>query len=447
MIQAIKVTNYQGESLTIKLTDSEPTSGLLIKEITGLGSPKATIATVATMADGEQFSYAKTEKRTIGITFLFTFAPDVETARYNTYRYFPLKKKLRLDVITDKRVYWIEGYVESNEPNIFAQNEETTISIVCDDPYFKDVERVLGRDLVWYTDGSTPSFTLPRDFGELTLMPEARSYLIEYWGNTESAKEYVDNMTDEQVYDFYIDLTSIWPEDLRAKMQAIREKWFAELGMWLEDYNGNDSVKYRQLYEKGVSLEKYPWITNYIGELTSDLYYYGSTPTGFVLTFDTFDIEPYNELVNSNYDPDNPEYDVVLKIQNESTSKEMNISLIELANAEQYPNKGDGTFYIGGTTDIYRAEISSERNNKNITIYDYRDAGAGMYYNTAISSFINNKYFRSEFLELVPGNNRFHFSIYTIDYGWALPQPWKNTTLLKCFNNFRLSYDILYEGV
>ena len=70
------------------------------------------------------------------MTLRFMFAPDIETVRQKTYRFFPIKKELTLTFETDNRSCYITGYVESNEPVIFEENEYTQISIVCPDPYF-----------------------------------------------------------------------------------------------------------------------------------------------------------------------------------------------------------------------------------------------------------------------------------------------------------------------
>lgn len=62
--------------------------------------------------------------------------PSIEDNRQLSYKYFPIKKPLRFEIETENRTCYIEGYVESNEPNIFSNFEETDITILCPKPYF-----------------------------------------------------------------------------------------------------------------------------------------------------------------------------------------------------------------------------------------------------------------------------------------------------------------------
>lgn len=138
MIKSIIVTNHNGESLKLDLFHPEE-SGLIVKSISGLGPPKANInSTDLATADGAIYSSARASTRNIVFNLQFMFAPTIEDVRQKTYKYFPLKKKITIEVETDNRSLSIEGYVESNEPDIFSQEESTQISIVCVDPFFRD---------------------------------------------------------------------------------------------------------------------------------------------------------------------------------------------------------------------------------------------------------------------------------------------------------------------
>lgn len=66
---------------------------------------------------------------------------NIEDTRQKSYKYFPIKRKVRLTIETDNRILETEGYVESNEPNIFSKNEGSSISIICPDPYLYSKER------------------------------------------------------------------------------------------------------------------------------------------------------------------------------------------------------------------------------------------------------------------------------------------------------------------
>lgn len=138
MIKSITVTNPKGESLVLDLFHPEK-SGLIVKSVSGLGPPKATINnTDLATADGALYSSARASTRNIVFNLQFMYAPTIEDARQKTYKYFPLKKKIGIRVETDNRTLETEGYVESNQPDIFSKEESTQISILCLDPFFYD---------------------------------------------------------------------------------------------------------------------------------------------------------------------------------------------------------------------------------------------------------------------------------------------------------------------
>lgn len=143
MIKSLTVTNPKGESLKIELTKPE-LSGLIIRSIDGLGPPQASISSseIATM-DGAIYIGSRLEMRNIVITIMMGENPSVEVNRLKTYRYFPTKRPISLTIETDTKTATIQGYVESNEPEIFSEQEETKISILCLDPYFYDADKTI----------------------------------------------------------------------------------------------------------------------------------------------------------------------------------------------------------------------------------------------------------------------------------------------------------------
>ncbi len=131
MIKAITVTNYLGDSIRMDLARPEE-SGFVIRAITGLGPGQANINTVdVSTNDGGFFNSARLPIRNIVLTLGFLPKPSIEDVRQKSYKYFPIKKKLTLLIETDNRTAEIEGYVESNDPNIFSKEETTDISKVC----------------------------------------------------------------------------------------------------------------------------------------------------------------------------------------------------------------------------------------------------------------------------------------------------------------------------
>lgn len=136
MIKSVTVTNYQGDTITLDLTHPEE-SGFIVKSITGLGPGKATINTTEVSTnDGGLFNSSRLSTRNIVIALEFLWKDSIEDVRQQSYKYFPIKKKCTLVIETDNRLAEIDGYVESNDPDIFSKNEGTDISIICPYPYF-----------------------------------------------------------------------------------------------------------------------------------------------------------------------------------------------------------------------------------------------------------------------------------------------------------------------
>ena len=148
MIKSIKVTNYRNESLTLELANPYKT-GLAITSVDGLGPAEASISTSDIASkDGSLFNSARMGNRNIVLNFRLLPNPaveairDVERIRHTVYRYFPIKKKLTLEIITGERIGTIVGYVDKCEPNIFTKNQTIQVSIVCPDPWFKSNEEI-----------------------------------------------------------------------------------------------------------------------------------------------------------------------------------------------------------------------------------------------------------------------------------------------------------------
>lgn len=136
MIKSVKVTNYLNESIELELANPEK-SGFYISNIEGLGPPTAMInMTEMATSDGAVYNSARAATRNIVLSLGFLFQPNIETIRQLSYKYFPIKKKLKLTITTDNRIGEIFGFVESNEPVIFSSRQTTQISILCPDPYF-----------------------------------------------------------------------------------------------------------------------------------------------------------------------------------------------------------------------------------------------------------------------------------------------------------------------
>lgn len=204
MIRSVTVTNHNNESLTLDLFHPE-WSGIVIDNIEGMGPPNSTINSneVATV-DGGIFTSARMGQRNIVITLSPLFNPTIEDSRIRIYKYFPIKKKIHLDFLMDRRHAECEGYVEGNTPTIFSDHETIQISIICPDPYFYE----LGKEEMAFA-GTLPLFQFPfsneslteplLEFGEIHQDNRA---ILRYSGDVDTGIDitiHVMNETAEQI--------------------------------------------------------------------------------------------------------------------------------------------------------------------------------------------------------------------------------------------------------
>jgi len=137
MIKQITIINHLNESLELELASPEK-SGLAVLSVTGLGPPSATINTTeGSGIDGSIFDSAYAENR--NVVFTIKYLDPIEENRHKVYKYFPIKKNIRMIFKTTIRTVELEGYVESNEALIFSSDTGSTISIICPRPYPKEI--------------------------------------------------------------------------------------------------------------------------------------------------------------------------------------------------------------------------------------------------------------------------------------------------------------------
>lgn len=130
---ALSVENEKGEALT--LTGSEKYD---VVEITGLTTPAAAVnVSEIASVDGATFIGSRVGTRNIVITL--NIKPPVEENRIALYRYFRAKRYVKIRYKNDHREVFTEGYVESFENNLFGMVQQPQISVICPDPFWRDV--------------------------------------------------------------------------------------------------------------------------------------------------------------------------------------------------------------------------------------------------------------------------------------------------------------------
>lgn len=192
MINSVTIYNDIGESITMELRRPE-LSGFLVRYIDGLGPTKANIElTEMALMDGAFFNSARSISRNIvfyltfmeeGIEYIpdppeFMFEiedypefekqkeetlekiledppelqglmledsspltnPIIEDTRHKAYKYFPLRKRIRIVIETDRRTCETYGYVETNDPVIFSSKAGAQISVRCPSSFLFSTE-------------------------------------------------------------------------------------------------------------------------------------------------------------------------------------------------------------------------------------------------------------------------------------------------------------------
>lgn len=188
MIKALTVTNYVGDTLRLELAHPEK-SPFAVTKIDGLGPGKANINTTeVSTTDGGLYNSARVPVRNIVISLRYLWRDTIEDARQLSYKYFPIKKPLKLVIETDNRVLQIEGYTEANEPDIFSKESGTDISIVCPSPFFysSTIEQTV-------FSGIEPMFEFPfsnesttEDLLEMGYIRQYKERVIVYGGDAET---------------------------------------------------------------------------------------------------------------------------------------------------------------------------------------------------------------------------------------------------------------------
>ena len=171
-----------------------------IREITGLGPVKAEISTTPfATSSGELYQGSSVGKRNIVMTLGFN--PDYEgdqsyeSLRQLLYAYLMPQAWTKLRFTTDSLpVVEIEGYVESFEPSIFAQDPEVQVSIICPRPDFVDPDAVIINGVV--DDGTN-------------------EYAIEYIGTSPTGFEMrVQQSPENPSYEGSLDISSELPDGI-----------------------------------------------------------------------------------------------------------------------------------------------------------------------------------------------------------------------------------------
>ena len=124
-------------------------SGFVVDSIEGLGPVDAEINTSETTIDEDHFNSARIGKRNIvlNLNFYDESGDGIEDVRQFSYRLFPMKKDIYIEIETSNRKVMTKGYVEKNGPNIFNKDPGNQVSLICPDPKLYDSENSINAVL------------------------------------------------------------------------------------------------------------------------------------------------------------------------------------------------------------------------------------------------------------------------------------------------------------
>jgi hypothetical protein len=150
-LTATSLSNWTTEALELHMDSSIVLDRIQVRDISGLDPVKAAVNTTQySDIDGAYYTGATIPDRNIVVTVGYN--PDwvedtIENLRLLLYQYFMPKQSVSLQFdSTHLPSVSIEGVVESITPNIFAQDPEVAISIICPDPAFVAIAPVVLND-------------------------------------------------------------------------------------------------------------------------------------------------------------------------------------------------------------------------------------------------------------------------------------------------------------
>lgn len=134
----LKVENTRGA--VIELTNNE--ENYQVTDISGLNPPNANINTSNyANGDGSSFSSSRIPNREVVITVYIN--GDIQKNRLTLYKFFRSKEWCKIYYKDEYRDVFVEGYVQTLDVTPFVQKQVAQISILCPNPYFKDIDTII----------------------------------------------------------------------------------------------------------------------------------------------------------------------------------------------------------------------------------------------------------------------------------------------------------------
>ena len=103
--------------------------------VSGLDPVQAQL-NMSTIVGQDGTSYVSSKLNNRNIVIMMAIQGNAEANRLQLYTYFPPKSKIRVQIVTETRNVFIDGYVEYINCNAFEKGIKAQISIICPDPWF-----------------------------------------------------------------------------------------------------------------------------------------------------------------------------------------------------------------------------------------------------------------------------------------------------------------------
>jgi len=132
----LKIENMYGQ--TFELTHN--TSNYKVVGVSGLTYPTSNINTSEGITDGAYYNSQRLQMRNIVIDIMLD--GDIEANRQQLYKIFPIKSKCTVYFRNENRNVKIDGWIEIVGGDLFSQQEQMQISIICTHPYFEGLETI-----------------------------------------------------------------------------------------------------------------------------------------------------------------------------------------------------------------------------------------------------------------------------------------------------------------
>jgi hypothetical protein len=129
------------ENENANIVDINDGVNYIVTAVSGLKPPSASIFTAKSPnRKGVKYNGSTLNERNIVITI--KILGDIEANRNALYAWVDTEQYAKIYYQNDIKSVYCEGHVEDCDVDLFSDNEIMNVAIICEDPYFKDLEDI-----------------------------------------------------------------------------------------------------------------------------------------------------------------------------------------------------------------------------------------------------------------------------------------------------------------